>query len=391
MPVPWLTYPGSMLVACSVGWLIVQTGRYLLPPLAPSITAAFGIGNAEFGFAITLLWAVYAVTNFPAGIASDDIGFKPVLVGSLLLAGIGLGGLAVAGTYIGLLLLLCVVGVAVAFFLVGSRTFLSVLYGERRGRAIGIHNAAGDVGGVLAPLLATAAVGVATWWSPFLGIVAAAVLVAVFFHVVAAGDYTVRRPEIWRPTRGAIADIATLQVAGLIVLYGTYVLVSQGVVAFVPLYLTQDKGLGLGTANAALSMLFLAGVVVKPLSGWASDVLGRRALTVGSLVTAGLALEFLVVADGVVAVIAGVVGFAALSKLFPPATQAYLFDRFDDASSGSAFGLSRAIYVLIGSTGPAVVGLGSEAVGFATTFGVLAAGLVIVATAFGIVDHFATG
>lgn len=106
-------------------------------------------------------------------------------------------------------------------------------------------------------------------------------------------------------------------------------------------------------------------------------------LNVGSLVTAGTAHGALVLSVDIAAVFAAVVAFSALVKLFPPATQAYLFDRFDDAASGSAFGLSRTAYVLVGSVGPANVGLGSEVVGFAKTFGVLATGLAVTALAFG--------
>lgn len=152
-------YPGGMLLVASLGWFLVQTGRYLLPPLAPAITGTFDIGNAEFGFALSLLWAVYALTNFPGGIASDDLGYRTVLVGSLVIAARGFLGPVWAGSYLGLLGLLTVIGIGVGIFLVGSRTFLSTLYGPRRGRALGLHNAAGDVGGVVAPLIATSAVG----------------------------------------------------------------------------------------------------------------------------------------------------------------------------------------------------------------------------------------
>lgn len=375
--------PGGMLVVASLGWFLVQTGRYLLPPLAPAITGAFDIGNAAFGLALSLLWAVYALMNFPGGIASDDLGYRTVLVGSLAIAAAGFLGLAWVGTYAGLLGLLAVIGTGVGIFLIGSRACLSSLYGPRRGRALGVHNAAGDVGGVIAPLVATAAVAVATWRTPFLGIAVAVAAVAVVFHARAGGRYSLRVPAVRRTARGAVSELATPDVAAIIGVYGVYVLVVQGVAAFVPLYLTQAKGMGLGTANLALSAFFLAGVVVKPASGWASDLVGRRVLTVGSLLTAGTALGALVLAADVVAVFAAVVAFAALVKLFPPATQAYLFDRFDDDTSGSAFGLSRTAYVLVGSVGPAAVGLGSEVVGFAPTFGVLAVGLATTAVAFG--------
>lgn len=376
-------HPARMLVVASLGWFLVQTGRYLLPPLAPAITADFDIGNAEFGVALSLLWAVYALTNFPGGIASDDLGFRTVLVASLAVAGAGFAGLVWTTTYAGLLGGLAVIGAGVGVFLVGSRTFLSALYGERRGRAIGIHNAAGDVGGVVAPLVATAAVGLASWRAPYLGLGAAAVVVAGVLHARTGGRYTVRVPPLRRATRGAVAELASREVAALVGVYGVYVLVVQGVASFIPLYLTQVKGFGLGPANLALSGFFLAGVVVKPASGWASDVVGRRVLTVGSLVTAGGALAGLVVAADVAAVFAAVLAFAALVKLFPAATQAYLFDRFDEAASGSAFGLSRTAYVLVGSVGPAAVGVGSDAVGFGATFAALAGALVVAALAFG--------
>lgn len=383
--------PARMLVVTSLGWFLVQTGRYLLPPLAPAITADLAIGNAAFGVALSLLWAVYALTNFPGGIASDDLGFRTVLVASLVVAGVGFAGLGWAPTYGALLALLAVIGSGVGFFLVGSRTYLSALYGERRGRAIGIHNAAGDVGGVVAPLVATAAVGLASWRTPYLGLGVAALLVAGIFHARTGGQYAVRVPPLRRATRGAVAELASLEIAALVGVYGVYVLVVQGVASFIPLYLTQAKGLGLGTANLALSGFFLAGVVVKPASGWASDIVGRRVLTVGSLVTAGLALAGLVLAGDIAAVFVAVVAFSALVKLFPAATQAYLFDRFSDDASGSAFGLSRTAYVLVGSLGPAAVGVGSEAVGFGATFAALAAGLVLAATVFGALARATAG
>jgi len=375
--------PGTLLAVASVGWFLVQGGRYLLPPLAPAITSTFHIGNAAFGLALSLLWAVYALTNFPGGIASDDLGFRTVLVGSLVVSGLGFVGLSLAGSYPVVLVLLAVVGSGVGFFLVGSRTFISALYGPQRGRAIGLHNAAGDVGGVFAPLVAIVVLAQGSWRLPFVVVGVGAVAVAGLLHARLAGPYVLRRPPVGRATRRAVAEIATPEVGAVLAVYGVYVLVVQGVASFIPLYLIQSKALDPATASLALSVFFLVGVVVKPVSGWASDRVGRQALTIGSLATAGVALGALVVASGSVGVFASVVAFAGLVKLFPAATQAYLFDQFSADASGSAFGLSRSAYVLVGSAGPALVGLGSETLGFDRTLTVLAAGLVVVALAFG--------
>lgn len=61
---------------------------------------------------------------------------------------------------------------------------------------------------------------------------------------------------------------------------------------------------------------------------------------------------------------------------FPPVAQAYLIEQFPDDDVGGAFGLSRTGYVLVGSLGPTLVGLGSETVGYDATFAAFGVGLV---------------
>lgn len=375
-----LSYPTTVLVLVSIGWIVIQTGRYLLPPLAPAIRPAFGIDNAGFGFALSLLWAVYAVSQFPAGLTSDDLGYRTTLVGSLALAGIAFGAFALASVYGLWLALLAVVGVCTGVFLIGSRALLSELYGSERGRALGIHSAAGDVAGVLAPLIATVVLAVTIWWAPFVGLLAVAALSVLGLHLVLRGGYTVRRPVVGETARDAFAAVRSRDLLVVTVVYGLYVFATQGTAAFIPTYLTDAQGLSVGIANTVLSLFFLMGVVAKPVAGWASDRVGRRSLTVGALVAGGLSLAGATTLSGLASSGALLV-YAVTVRFFPTPTQAYLFDRFDEATSGSAFGLVRSGYILVGSTGPAVVGAGSEAVGFGPTLTAVGATLVVAAGA----------
>lgn len=375
-----LSYPTTVLVLVSLGWIVIQTGRYLLPPLAPAIRPAFGIDNAGFGFALSLLWAVYAVSQFPAGLVSDDLGYRTTLVGALTLGGAAFGAFAVASVYGLWLALLTVVGVCTGVFLIGSRALLSELYGDDRGRALGIHSAAGDVAGVLAPLIATAVLALTVWWTPFVGLLAVGAVVVLGLHAVLRGGYAVRRPAVATTARSAVGAVRSWDLLVVTVVYGLYVFATQGTAAFVPTYLVDVQGLSVGVANTVLSLFFLMGVIAKPLAGWASDRLGRRVLTVTALVVGGTALTGATFLSGLASAAALLV-FAVTVRFFPTPTQAYLFDRFDEATSGSAFGLLRSGYILVGSTGPAVVGAGSVSVGFGPTLAAAGAVLVVAALA----------
>lgn len=382
----WPSYPQQILILCSLGWFLAQSGRLVLPALALPIQETLAIGNAEFGVAISVMWAVYALLQFPGGLAGDDLGYKTVLVASSTITGLGFLVITVTTTYALFLVATSLVGVGVGLFFIASRTYPSVLYGAKKGRALGIANAAGDAGGVLAPLGATAVVGLAVaWQTGFVGFAVAFVLLAVGFHATVTSTYHVATPRVADATTKALTEISKPGVPLTIAAYSLYALTWQGSVAFIPLYMYQAKGLSYELGGLMLSLFFLMGVFVKPLAGWLSDRIGRRVLTVGSLFGAGCFLGLLaLVATGGWPVAALVGLFGAALMVFPPVTQAYLIDAFAPESVGSAFGLTRTVYVFIGSLGPTIVGVSSEVLSFDHAFAGLAAGLVASAVVLGL-------
>lgn len=374
----WLTYPRLVLILCSLGWFLVQGGRLIIPALALPIQESLVLSNAGFGIAVTVLWSVYALLQFPGGIASDDLGYRVTLVGSSLViaAGYLLLGLSVGLTVF--LLACALIGGGIGLFYISSRTFPSLLYEADKGRALGITNAAGDLGGVLAPIAGGVIIALALpWRGAFLAIGVAVLVLMVIFHVVVRGEYRFKMPDVRGTAAEATGQITAGTIPLVIVAYSLFALAWQGSVAFIPLYMFDSKGLSFEMGSLMLSVFFLMGVVVKPISGWLSDHIGRHGLSIGSLLGAGLAMGTLslLITEGL-AVIAAVTLFGATLMVFPPVTQAHLMDEFDDETVGSSFGLTRTVYVFIGSLGPALVGLGSDTIGFDATFAVMAAGLL---------------
>ena len=83
-------YAGRISLLLALGWLVIMTGRSLLPPLLPIISLELSLTPDKAGFALTVVWLAYSLAQYPGGRFSDQLGKKTVLVVSLLLMLIGL-------------------------------------------------------------------------------------------------------------------------------------------------------------------------------------------------------------------------------------------------------------------------------------------------------------
>lgn len=368
----------TVVVVVALTWFILYGGRLVLPALSVQIQGSLGIDNGQFGIAVTMLWATYSVMQFPSGVMGDDIGYRPVLVAAALVMGVGFAALAGVRTFIGFVFVSGAIGVGTGMLTTPTLSLVSELFGEQKGRALGVVNAAGDASGVVGPLAATAILVVATWHITFLALAIAGVGIAVAFHAVLGGPYTYQQPAILPTVRQSGRELLRSGVPVVLLMYSVYAFAWQGLSAFIPLYAVQAKGLPQSEGNAILSLFFLAGVVIKPAAGWLSDITSRRLIASGSMILSGATLVGVAtVADTRLAVFVLFGAFGTFLMVFPPVMQAYLMDLFAGEQMGGAFGLSRTVYILIGSVGPAVIGAGSELFTFDAVFVTIGAGLLL--------------
>jgi MFS family permease len=77
-------YAGGIFFTMSIGWLMVQIGRQIIPPLLPTIIDDLQITPLEAGIALTVLWAMYAFMHYPAGRLADQLSRKTVIVSGVI-------------------------------------------------------------------------------------------------------------------------------------------------------------------------------------------------------------------------------------------------------------------------------------------------------------------
>ncbi|MFB6133391.1 MAG: MFS transporter [Halanaeroarchaeum sp.] len=372
-------YSGRLLLAVSVGWFAVQGGRLVVSPLLPAIQTDLGIGSTRAGIALSSLWGLYALLQYPSGRLSDTLSRKTLLVAGLLAVSVGFLSLSAAPTYLAFLGGALLVGFGAGLYPTPARGLLSDLFVRRRGQAFGIHTAAGDLGGVAAAGLATAVLAIATWRVGFLPAVAVLLAVALALHVWSRESYVLARPRL---AAGDTARrlFATGRTRWLLIAYTAFAFTWQATTGFLPTYLQVGKSFTPAVANVAFGALFVVGTVVKPVAGGLGDRLPKGLLAVTFVTLAALALGGVVLATTPLMATISVAVFAAGLMAYPPVMQAYLMDTFPDDSAAGDLGAMRTVYIGIGALGPTYVGIVADVLSYDVAFAGLVGALVFSAT-----------
>ncbi|MFA9518591.1 MFS transporter [Halopenitus sp. H-Gu1] len=375
-------YSGRLFLATSLGWLFIQMGRQLLPPLLPNIIADLQITSTQAGFALTLMWGIYALCQYPSGRLSDRLSRKTLLVSGL---GLLIGGfLVVWGTvsYSMFLIGVAVVGLGAGLYPTAARALVSDLFVRRRGQAFGVHTAAGDLGNASAAGLAVVAVAFATWNAAFLPMVGIFAGLLLVFHLWSREAYVFETVHLGVRSTGRRL-FGNDRLRWSLLAYVLFAFTWQSTTGFLPTFLQFEKGFSVGLASTGFAVLFLVGMGVKPIAGVLGDRFKRTTVAASALLLGLVGLTGVLIVENTTLLFASIGVFAAGLMSFPPVMQAYLMDVFPDESMGGDLGGMRTVYIGIGSLGPTyvgfVAGIASYTAAFAGLVGCLlvSAGLIV--------------
>jgi len=136
------------VLAVVAGGNFTQLGaRFLLSPVVPFVIADLDASESTVGLALTLMWATYALFQFPSGVLADRFGERRLLLTGLAGAALGTGLIALAPSLPVYALFTVVLGAGAGLFFSPASALLSRLFDESGG-ALGALTAGGALAGV---------------------------------------------------------------------------------------------------------------------------------------------------------------------------------------------------------------------------------------------------
>lgn len=349
-------YTGRIATALAVAWLAIVFGRGAIPPLLPAIVEELRITPAAAGVALTVMWGLYALLQFPGGRLSDQLSRTVVIA---LGIGVLIAGFVVvlsASGYPVFLLGVALLGVGGGLYFSPARAFIADLFVRRRGQAFGLQTAASMVGGVLAATVAAAVLAFATWRVAFLPSIAILAVALALLLRWSRESYAVSRIQLdLGPTIARL--VRNPRVPILVVGFSLFGFASQGFLGFLPTMLQAAKGFSPSLASGSFALVFVVGIVAGPSAGRLGDWLPRTHVVVGAPILGGIGLLVLLCADSVGGALVGI-GLTSVGLwAYFPSIHAYLGDILADESLGGDFGLIKTAYTGLGSLGPTYVGI----------------------------------
>ncbi|WP_418284255.1 MFS transporter [Halorubrum sp. DTA46] len=390
----------DVLILVSLIWFLGKFVRYLFPPLFGPLQSTYGVSNATIGTAFSGFMIAYALMQFPSGAVADRIGPVRVIVAGATVAGVGALALVVDSPFAALVAAMVVIGAGTGVHKTVSVRLLARVYPSQTGRMLGVHDTLGAMSGVVAPavvvvvLSAPPALAVlldrlpgADWRALFLVTGLAAVSLAVAFGLRIPGrlpaDADTGGDDDPQPgARDYLRLFRNPRFSAFVLVTIGFSFAHNGLVAFLPLYLSREVGLATTTASLLYSLVF-AVTFVQLVTGELSDRSGRFPVMVATL---GLAATALVTLTALPSVGAGTVAAAVVVALFgfgshgfQPVRSAYLMEVLPDWLAGGGLGVVRTLLMGAGALAPAVVGTVADVAGFRPAFALLAGSMSLAA------------
>jgi MFS transporter, DHA1 family, multidrug resistance protein len=375
---------------CIMGGLAIFSSTMAKNPALPLFIRSMGVPVSTVGFIAAASTVVGIVVSIPAGILSDIIGRrKVILIAAIVFATAPFLYLLVTAPW-HLVLVRIYHGLATAILGPVAMAAVADTFEKGRGERMGWYSSATMVGRFAAPFVGGILIfGDNFHWvylaDGFAGVLA---LVAALRLPLATAT-SASTGEALKRQRGKYSqDIAfifrhpgIMATSGIeAVQYFAY----GSLETFLPVYLKEQRGYSTWQIGILFTAQILAATLTKPIMGRLSDRYGRIPMITSGLLLGGITTGVMIFSTDFVIFVLLIALFGLGLATVTASTSALVADLSRVYSRGGAMGVLSSIMDIGQSAGPMVTGVLIGAFNYKIAFGIVGFGLVVVSLVYGL-------
>lgn len=366
---------------CGVGFLGRLSYEMARTPLTPLYAKHLGAPASLIGLIVAAVTVTGIVVKLPSGALSDLFGFRRLMIAGALVKASGPFLYLAVVSWPQLLAVRFYHGLATALYAPPASAVVAKVYPRERGRRLGTYSAAENAGVVLGPVLGGAVLTASGFSLAFVvsGLIGALSL-AVMLRIPRDRHTTVPDTGERRELGAALRDLGA----------GVREIVADPQIRLVSL-VEALLWMGIGSLQAYLPLYALtvhiptwqigvlaggqgvASIVSRPILGKRSDRLGRKPLIVGGAVLCIGTLIWIPHTGSFLALLGLSIVFGLGTGMVTPSTTAMIGDLVTKGNYGSAMGVFGSLWDTGHAAGPIVFGFLLVALGYRTSWLIMAA------------------
>lgn len=247
--------------------------------LYPVIKVEFSLTNQELGLISSIPSLVAALLSIPAGLATDRLGTKKMILLSNIIAATGAIIAGFAQNTLMFIIAISLLYMNTTLYHPASYSFTCFLFSPKdRSKALGIHGAGGTLGMALGPLSITMLVGFFAfeWRQVYLAWVVPLFIGAIVVYLI---KYSHEEIPNQSDTQNPIEQAEKLLSVNLILflVFGALRTIGSGMTStFLSIWLVNNRGFDLALASLVFGASSLMGIIAAPIGGIFASKYGEK-------------------------------------------------------------------------------------------------------------------
>jgi multidrug resistance protein len=339
----------------------IMSGVGLVSPILSVYASTFSASATMAGMIITLFGVGRLVINLPAGLLSQRIGHRPLLIAGPFILVVGSIVAALATDLETLLFARFVQGIGSGIYMtISSAAIATMAQPGERGRLMALYQGGMLLGTGLGPAIGGFLASHFGYSAPFWAYALVCIIaLAIAWSSVNRQANALEEAEL-APVETPAASQAVLRdtsfLLACVINFGVFFTRTASQWQAIPLMAHERYNMGVDKIGLALTMLAAMNFLTLPLTGALVDRYGARRLTFASTIVTAVALVWIALGEGVHMLWAGMALLGIGSGLNGPATAAYAAEIIPVRQYGPAMGLMRTFGDAGFIVGPILIG-----------------------------------